>query len=288
MLPRDEAPVNARQWVESDSDDAAIGVLRWSGARPELNLVLELFLRELSGRLFRDVRAVYLYGSAALDDLAPATGDIDLLVLTRRDLGRSGVGEVSVLHRYLAGKAFAPWGAMLEATYCSAAAAADPKKPGAGIYSKGGEVKSIAKVTLGPLQRLFVRDGGILIYGDDLKSTIPAPKAAELLGETKEALKRARSLDAGAPDSDVIAMVPRLARMLCVLHGGRAVSKSEATKWFASRVRGKAGDVASEANKLRRGELKTGAGGIRRLLPDFLDVVTAELADRERDIKQGK
>lgn len=288
MLPRDEAPVNRRQWVESDSDEATIGLLRWAAPRPELNLVLELYLRELSGRLFRDVRAVFLYGSAALGDLAPAHGDIDLLVLTRRDLGRAGVGEVTVLHRYLAGKAFSPWGAMLEATYCAASLAADPKKASSGVLAKRGEVKSVPRLYLSATQRFFVRDHGALLYGDDLKKEIADPSPSELLGEAKDALVRARKLDADAEDTDVIATVTRQVRMLYLLKEWRAVSKSEATKWFASRLGGKAADVALEANKLRRGELRHGAGELRRRLPQFLDVVAAELADREREMRAGK
>src|SRR5581483_2033396 len=100
MTPREQDSARRRDYVDPDSDQGACGLLRWTSPVVELNLILELYLRELTGRLFRDVQAVYLYGSAVLNDLALAHGDIDLLVVMRRDLGRAAVGEIGVIHRY--------------------------------------------------------------------------------------------------------------------------------------------------------------------------------------------
>lgn len=288
MLPRDEAPVNPRQFLDSDSDEATCGLLRWTSPTPELNMVLELFLREVTGRMFRDVRAVYLFGSGALADLAPEHGDVDLIVALRRDPGRATVGEVQVLHKYFAGKMFGHWGRMLDTAYYSVAMLADPGKGGTGLHARQGKVKQTNKLHLGALERFSVHDHGVLLYGDDVRKQLLAPKPAELFDQVKVVLGRARKLEIDSEPGDYVAAITGLTRSLYALSHDKVASKTAAARWFADTYKGKEGDVALEANKLRRGELRTGIGGIRKYVPDYLDLVGSELAKLEKKLPKPK
>lgn len=277
MLPRDEAPVNPNQFLESDSEQATCGLLKWSSPTIELNMILELFLREVTGRMFRDVRAVYLFGSGALGDLAPDFGDIDLLVVLGREPGRAASGELSVVHGYLASKSFGPWGRMIDAGYYTLPMLVDPGKTGNGLHGKHGEVKSSKKLHLGALERFSIQDHGILLYGDDLREEMLAPKPAELYDQAKVVLAKARKMGADPEQGDLVAAVTGLVRSLYLLAHKKTASKTKAARWFADTYKGKEGDVAIEANRLRRGELRTGIGGIRKYVPEFYDLVEKEL-----------
>lgn len=288
MLPRDEAPVNPAQFLDSDSDDATCGLLRWTSPTPELNMVLELFLREVTGRMFRDVRAVYLFGSGALGDLAPDHGDVDLVVAMRRDPGRAQVGEANLIHKYFASKTFGHWGRMIDAGYYSVAMLGDPGKSGTGLHARRGKVKQTNKLHLSAFDRYSLLDHGVLLYGDDVRKSVLAPKPAELLDLAKSTLGKARKLEADSDPGDYIALITGLTRSLYALEHDKVASKTSAAKWFAENFKGKEGDVALEANKLRRGELRTGIGGIRKYVPDYLDLVANRLAKIEKQLPTPK
>ena len=286
MLPRDDAPVDPAQFLESESEDATNGLLRWTSPSTELNLTLELFLREITGRLFRDVRAAYLFGSGALGDLAPAHGDIDLLIVMHREPGRAAAGEVRVVHRYLSSAAFAPWGRMIDAAYYPLAMLGDPGKAGHGLHARHGEVKTTTRLHLGAQERFFLHDHAVLLYGDEVRKDVLAPRPAELFDQARTIVERAKKLAPGVDPGDVIAACTGMVRTLYLLVHEKSASKSVAAKWFADTYRGKAGDVALEANKLRRGELPPGLGGIRKNVPDLFALVGSEVERLQK--KEGR
>src|SRR5688572_4335171 len=46
MLPRDDSKLDPTQFMESDSEELSTGLLRWVSRTPELNMILELYLRD--------------------------------------------------------------------------------------------------------------------------------------------------------------------------------------------------------------------------------------------------
>jgi hypothetical protein len=288
MTPRDQDSVRRHDNVDPDSDQGACGLLRWTSPVVELNLILELYLRELTGRLFRDVQAVYLFGSAVLNDLALAHGDIDLLVVVRRDLGRAAAGEIGVIHRYLAADAFAPWGSAIDASYYPAAMLSDPRRAGEGLRGAGGVVKPATKMGLQPMEIFSLHDHGIVLYGTDSRKTIVKSEPYDLAGQLKSAIQKARHLDSDAGLDEYVSLITAMVRSLYVLDSEESGSKTEATRWFASRLKGKVGDLALEANRLRRGEIKTGIGGLRRGFGDFVGAVEDELVRLEKRRDSGR
>jgi hypothetical protein len=290
MRRRDEPREPSADLADSDADPASCGLLRWTSSSAELNMVLELYLREAVGRLFRELASVYLYGSGALGDLAVGHGDVDLLAVMHREVGRAAAGEIEVAHRYLASPMFGPWGRMIDAAYYSQAVLSDPRRAGQGVRAAAGEVRHTTRLHLGAQELISVHDHGVVLHGEDVRRTIVRPPPGELLAQVLEVLERARTLGSDSAPGDWVAAATGLVRSLYLLEHGTVASKSEATRWFVSLVGGKPGDAAHEANRLRRGELKTGVGGLRKLMPPFLDAVEDELARlrRERtDLKEA-
>jgi hypothetical protein len=257
-------------------------VLRWFSPRSELNLILELYLRELTGRLFQDIQSVIVYGSAALDDLAPDFGDVDLLVAIRREPGESARGEIELIHRYLATPGFAPWGRLLEAVYLPLPVVTDPNKEGRGLRASARGIARCDKHHLKPIDLFSIQHHGVTLYGQDIKRSVIRPRWRDLYPYIRELTARARALGEGATTQEYVGLCTAMVKTLHALDQGKVVSKTEATRWFERHVGGKAGDAAVEANRLRRGELKTGIGGLRRLVPFLIEVVESELSRIER------
>ena len=286
MARHDDSLLDPKEFLESDSATTTCGLLRKLTPLPELNLILELYLRELTGRLFQEIQSVFLFGSAALDDIAPAHGDIDILVVARRDLGEAARGEISVIHRYLASEGFAPWGRMLSVHYFALPQLKASRRSGRGLKGITGKVVRSDPSELLMIDLLSLHDHGILLFGQDIRKELKRPSLRELLGEIHSCLAKAKELHDDSDVSDYVGTCTGLVKILHTLAERHPFSKSDATRWFASTVGGKAGDVAVEANRLRRGELKTGVGGMRRLMPAFLEAIRSELSRIERDLEK--
>ncbi|MBI4858738.1 MAG: hypothetical protein HY815_00460 [Candidatus Riflebacteria bacterium] len=263
--------------LDSDAAFETCALLKWVSPRPEINLVLELYLREITGRLFRDVQTVYLFGSAVLRDLVPDTSDLNMVVLVKRDLGEAARGEIGTVHRYLASPAFAPWGSMLDVFYGPAGLFAAKPRPGKGLRGSSQGVRSSDKVQLDPMELYSLHDHGTVLHGADLRPSLRRPQLPELCRQVRLLTGRVADLDASAQPRDVIDGCADLTRALYVLEHERVASKSEATQWFMKLVKGKAADAALEANRLRRGEVRSGVATLRRLLPHFLVAAREEL-----------
>lgn len=267
------------EFLRDNTDDAA-GALIPVFPRPEQNLILELYLRELLGRLFNEVQSVYLFGSGALADLAPPNGDLDLVVVCTRPPASSAANELTVVHRYVSSEGFAPWGQMIDASYYSLATLADPAGAGIGLRGSKEGVKATDSLHLTPIERIGLAQHGVRLMGEDLRPKFAIPPWEAVYEQVKAALDRARGLGDGASGMDHSAVATGLVRGLHALTFKQIVSKTQAIRWLSDHYPGPGAEVAQEANRIRRAEHNGDAGAVRRGFPKFLELMDRELALR--------
>ena len=85
--------------------------------KPEVNLALELFLRDVHGVLQERLASVMLYGSVVFDDLAIGYGDLDFLAVVEGDLTEDDCSVLTEVRQPLRRGHYGVIGPMIEGPF---------------------------------------------------------------------------------------------------------------------------------------------------------------------------
>jgi len=133
--------------------------------------LLQLLSERLQSEFDADLAGVYVHGSIALGDYRHGSSDVDLLVVTERELVGDDRARVRRLHDGL--RRDAPQASLLEGMYLSRAALSASDRAARHLYVKRGRLRPGGH-RVGPTARAMARSHGVALFG---------PPAAELFPE---------------------------------------------------------------------------------------------------------
>ncbi|MFN8513877.1 MAG: DUF4111 domain-containing protein [Thermomicrobiales bacterium] len=237
---------------------------------PDINAAVAHLLAPIRAILADSFVGMYLYGSLAQGDFRPDTSDIDIIVVTERDVTAEQFAALGALH--IAFRASdSPWAAKIEAAYIQRDALNLP----AGQPNRYPQLEKDRDLSRDPLelgwafQRSVLRDQGIAVAGP-APATLVAPVPVQELLAADRAIVRMWQHDRHANPTWLPWVRQRpaqrfflvtLCRILYRLAHNTLASKAAAAHW------------AQAALELRWSSL------IARSLADHGDLTDADLAE---------
>jgi hypothetical protein len=212
---------------------------------PEINKLLDLLLNSASQVLGNQLVGMYLYGSLSSGDFDPETSDIDFLVVTTSTLPDKTMADLEAMHHRIWNTDM-KWAGKLEGSYI-------PKREIKKHNPRNGPCATVNEGrfyldTPGSdwvIQRLIVREQGVILAGPDPKTLIDPVSAADLRRAVKgylyewwfPMLEDPTWLREHGSEYHAFAILT-MCRSLYTLENGTLVSKSDAAHW----VQGKLGE----------------------------------------------
>ncbi len=242
-------------------------LLAYAFPDPLMNLTLEVFLRELRGLLGPRLLSVMLYGSLVCDDLAPGYGDVDFVVVVDRELGDEERVALAELRIPLRSGNYGHLATMLEGAFMPRDMLY-PNAAGSGFWWGTTRERAMDHNHLGWLNSLDIRENGLIIFGADLRTEIPAPRQEDLLREIRYSCHMMRQ---GGNESGphLVDGVLQSARFLAFVKERRLFSKSEAAKWAEKQATGRWRLFLSDCSQYRRDPVYRARPGIERWLDEL-------------------
>lgn len=228
--------------------------------QPSAAVVEELALG-LRSALGPALVAVYLYGSSVSGGFDVGVSDIDLLVVTERDLDADAIPRLESLHSHMVER-YPEWDDRLELVYVSRGTLARFRDGGAiGVISPGEPFHVRDGIELWLQNFYLVRETGVTLEGPDPTATIPEISWQEFLAAATSYAEevRGRSLRDATPGARAYGVLT-MCRVLCTVRSNRPCSKQESAEWVRTQMPEWAYLIdAAERCRLSRG--RTGFAG---------------------------
>lgn len=209
----------------------------------------------LRAALGPDLVAVYLYGSAVSGGFDAGVSDIDLLVVTGRDLDADAIARIESLHTRTVER-HPEWDDRLEVVYVKRGTLARFRDGGAiGVISPGEPFHVRDGIELWLQNFYLVQETGVTLAGPDPTSTIPEISWPEFLAATTRYADEVcgRNIRDATPGSRAYSVLT-MCRALCTVRSNRPCSKQEGAAWVRTHLPEWAHLVdAAECCRLSRG-----------------------------------
>jgi hypothetical protein len=202
----------------------------------QLNLTLELFLQTVADLFGQRLISVILYGSTVFDDLAPGYGDLDFLAVVEDDLSDRACRQLTEFRKPLQSGDYGVFAAMIEGAFLPRQML-DPARPGHAFWWGTSGERTWQSNQLGWLVLHVIREHGIVIWGEDVRTEIPRVRREQLVQEVWETCRNIERHGKGGSLHSVDWLLAA-ARGLLVLREGRLSSKSEAADWAYQYAKG--------------------------------------------------
>ena len=217
---------------------------------PRVNLALELFLRVVREELGQSLLSVLLYGSILFDDLAPGYGDLDFLAVVTDDLDEPTCRRLTEIRAPLRSGAYGVLCQMVEGAFLPVGMLTPEKRGKALWWGTSGE-RLWDRNKLGYFVLYTIGEHGLIIWGKDIRDSIPKIRRHDILTELLAGCKTTR--DHAEPTSlQCLDFLFTPARELLWLKEGRLSSKSEAADWAYRNANGQWRNRLPRAKFLRR------------------------------------
>jgi hypothetical protein len=223
-------------------------------AEAELNLTLEVFLREITEFFGGSLVSVMLQGSVIFNDLVPGYGDLDFVAIVADELSDATRQGLVELRKPLRSGHFGIPATMLEGPFLPRKML-DPAVTGKALcWGTGGE-RLWDENKLGWLVLKVLQERGLVIWGEDVRPEIPAVSWEACAEEVWRAATQHTKPDAPRPDG-VYAVYAAdwlltAARLLLWVREGKLSSKSEAADWGFAYAKGEWRKQLLQAKRLR-------------------------------------
>lgn len=237
---------------------------------PDANLALELFLRMSRDELGDSLLSVIVYGSALFTDLAPGYGDLDFLAVVAHDLDEPARARLNERRAPLRSGHYGLYCQMIEGAFLPLAML-DPDVRGQALWWGTSGERPRQTNQLGAFVLHTIRERGLVIWGDDVRASIPEVRKADILrqllagcADTRGCEEtRGRATPASLQSLDYL-FTP--ARELLWLKEGRLSSKSEAAEWGYRNAKGQWRHHLPRARFLRRNPMAAGCRDVQEWL----------------------
>lgn len=190
-----------------------------------LNEAIQIMTNKIVTVLADNKPAIYLFGSVALDDFQLGWSDIDILVLTDREVteqqAETLVGLRQALMEYYPGN---PYFRLFEGGMLSVVAFLHNNNERTVYWGTSGQrITDGYKIDSFGMAELL--DYGILLYGDDIRSKIIYPTYAQMRDDITHHVQAAQTHGA------VVGWLLDIARGLYTLRTGNIIAKTAAGEW---------------------------------------------------------
>jgi len=256
-------------------------LLKHAFDRSEVNLALEVFLREAVDVLGDDLVSVIVYGSLVFDDLAPGYGDLDLLAVVKDDIPESMFGRMSDIRKPLRNGHFGVIATMIEGEFVPWKSLAQPEIGQSYYWGTSSDKPRVGSSVVGLVAEV-VHQVGVIIYGEDVRSEIPRPTREQLIDDLRHHAPGFRDYAKGGGLHAVDGLLT-VARMMVFLREGRLSSKSEAAEWAYSNAQGAWKEHLPQARQVRLNPWMANLAEVKRWLND-LDGPTNEACDELEEL----
>ena len=196
------------------------------------NQLPDTLAEELTGglrfALGSDLVAVYLYGSAVVGGFVTDVSDIDLLVVTQRDLDAAVAERLEAFHSEFVGR-HPDWDDRLELVYVGQDTLAHFRAGGGlGVISPGEPFHLRDGVDLWTSNFYLVRETGVTLFGPPPATTIPPVSWTDFLTEIRRYAEevRSRNLRNATPGNRAYCVLT-MCRALATIRNDRPCSKQE-------------------------------------------------------------
>ena len=225
--------------------------------RKDRQIAINKTVREISGILQDCEPSVYLYGSSVLNDFRPGWSDIDILVLTEKQMPESQADRlVGLRQEMLVKEPENPYYRSFEGGMLTLDAFLSGKTDRVVYWGTSGEriTDSYVFDSFGMTELI---ESGVLLYGKDIRPKLRAPEFSELYADIKRhyetirkyAQKTGRSLYSFGWMLDI-------ARCIYTLRTGKIIAKTDAADWALKKGLCPDPDALGNAVKVRRSPLE--------------------------------
>lgn len=249
-------------------------------ADPQVNLALELFLRMLADFFGEQLVSVLLYGSIALDDLAPGYGDLDFLTVVKGDLGQEECQRLIELRKPLRSGTYGIVATMIEGAFLPQRML-DPASAGIALWWGTSGERTWTRNELGWLVLHTIRERGIVAWGEDIRRHVPRASRDVLLQDVQSACDSMRAHGRGGTLHSVDWLLTA-ARLLLWLREDRLSSKSEAAEWGYVHARGEWRQFLPRARQMRLAPALATAPEAKQ----WLDALTVPIQEASTELQQ--
>ena len=190
-----------------------------------LNEAINIMTDEIVSVLADNKLTIYLFGSVALDDFKLGWSDIDIAVLTEREITEQQADILvglrqTMLERYPGN----PYFRLFEGGMLSAEAFLNGKNERVVYWGTSGQ-----RITDGWKMDSFgmaeLLDSGILVYGDDIRHKMPYPTYAQMRDDIAHHVQAVRKY------GDSVGWLLDIARGIYTLRSGKVIAKTTAGEW---------------------------------------------------------
>lgn len=258
--------------------------------RKNRQIAINKMVREISSILQGNEPSIYLYGSSVLNDFRLGWSDIDILVLTDKQITEEQAKKLVGLRQVMLEKEpDNPYYCCFEGGMLTLDAFLTGKADRVVYWGTGGE-KITDHFVLDSFGMTELIKSSILLYGNDIRNQLKAPEFSELYADVKRhydtirkyAQKTGRSIYS-------FGWILDIARCIYTLRTGKIIAKTDAGKWALENNLCPVPDALKIALKVRKSPLEFKkdkstldyAGMLGEPIQKFADVLKQELKRNE-------
>ena len=225
--------------------------------RKNRQIAINKMVREISSILQGNEPSIYLYGSSVLNDFRLGWSDIDILVLTDKQITEEQAKKLVGLRQVMLEKEpDNPYYRSFEGGMLTLDAFLTGKADGVVYWGTGGE-KMTDHFVLGSFGMTELIESSILLYGNDIPNQLKAPKFSELYSDVKHHYETIRKYAQNTRRSIYsFGWMLDIARCIYTLHTGKIIAKTDAGQWALENNFCPVPDALKTALKVRKSPLE--------------------------------
>lgn len=250
-----------------------------------LNESIEIMKNEIISILIDNKPTIYLFGSVALGDFQLGWSDIDILVLTQKEITEQQAETLvglrqALLERYPGN----PYFRLFEGGMLSADAFLHNKNERTVYWGTSGQriTDSYKMDSFGMAELL---DSGILSYGEDIRNKMTYPTYAQMRDDIVRHVQSARK------HGVVVGWLLDIARGIYTLRTGKIIAKTAAGEWALDERLCPDADVLQKSVQIRKEPLrysKEDKSVDNAVIQRFADVLEGELANTVQRLAESE
>lgn len=224
--------------------------------RKNRQIAINKMVREISSILQGNEPSIYLYGSSVLNDFRLGWSDIDILVLTNKQITEEQAKKLVGLRQLMLEKEPSnPYYRSFEGGMLTLDAFLTGKADRVVYWGTSGE-KIIDHYTLDSFGMTELIESSILLYGNDIRNQLKQPDFSQLYTDIKRNYDTIRKYAQNTGRSIYsFSWMLDIARCIYTLRTGKIIAKTDAGKWALENNFCPVPDALKTALKVRKSPL---------------------------------